>query len=98
MNKDAKRYSVSILDDTYTIVSDEPEQHVAQAVDLVDACMTEILRKARGSSEKKAAVLAALKLASELLELKRSATSVHEKEHELLAQIDKELNSNNSVS
>ena len=62
-----KKYSVSILNDAYTLVSDESELLVMAAASRIDTLMREISKK--GVDPKRAAVLAALKVSIDLLKI-----------------------------
>lgn len=63
MNQDVKKYSVSILNENYTIVSDESEISVHQATQCLNQILNEIVAKAPHLDAKKVAVFAAFKLA-----------------------------------
>jgi len=69
MNADTKRYKVTILGEMYSLISDEAEERVLQAALIVDERMANIADKLQLHDEKKVSVLAALQLASELLQL-----------------------------
>ncbi len=85
---EAKNYTIRVLNDQYVIQSDECEDLVHRAAQLVDACMLEILEKSKYVDHKKAAVLAALRLASQLVKQEAQLEGIHYKEQELLAAID----------
>ena len=76
MNADTKRYKVTILGEIYSLISDEAEELVLQAAQIVDERMANIADKLQLHDEKKVSVLAALQLASELLRLEAE----HEKQ------------------
>ena len=67
MMYEKKRYTVHILGDEYTIISDETENHIMTSAKQVDALMADILNKVPSASTQKVAVLAALRIASDLL-------------------------------
>ncbi len=67
MMYEKKRYTVHILGDEYTIISDEKENHVMTSAKQVDTLMSDILNKVPSANKQKVAVLAALRIASDLL-------------------------------
>lgn len=69
MNVETKRYKVTIMRESYSLISDEAEDTISRAARLVDERMALIAEKAQITDEKKVAVLAALQFASELLRL-----------------------------
>lgn len=75
MMYEKKRYIVRILGDDYTIISDEPDNHVMASAKQVDDLMADIITKVPSASIQKVAVLAALRIASDLLH-----TQTHRKE------------------
>ena len=65
-----KKYKARIFGELYSVTSDENEQFVASVVNTVDNYMKEISLKSSGALDSKhVAVLAALRIAQELLEL-----------------------------
>jgi cell division protein ZapA (FtsZ GTPase activity inhibitor) len=88
MKKEICNYSVVILDDTYTIVSDESEDHVMNAANYVHILMQDYVKKMPHVPLKTLAVFTSLQLAS--LVLKHEAV-LHEqasKHDSLLSFID----------
>jgi cell division protein ZapA (FtsZ GTPase activity inhibitor) len=86
-----KKYKVSLFGEAYTLISDEPEEHITASVHHVDELMRSITQSLQVTDSKKAAVLAALQLASRLLELEHR---YHQKQYEhekLIDLIDREL-------
>lgn len=63
MKPEVKKYTLTVFGDSYTIVSDEPEQHILAAANHVDRLMNDISAKAQDMPVQKLAVLAALKIA-----------------------------------
>lgn len=86
-----KNYKVSIFDDHYFLVSDEPHEHIAQAAVLVDSLMKEIADKSSSMDTKKVAVLAALRIASSVLNLENKHKESVLKEERLIEVIDQAL-------
>jgi cell division protein ZapA (FtsZ GTPase activity inhibitor) len=66
MKPEVKKYSLTVFGDSYSILSDEPEQRVISAACHVDQLMHEIAAKAPDMPLQKIAVLAALKVALDL--------------------------------
>ncbi len=64
MKSEAKRIDVGLYGETYSIVSDEPLEKVAEIASSVDSLMQAIAKKTGLTDAKKIAVLAALKLAT----------------------------------
>jgi cell division protein ZapA (FtsZ GTPase activity inhibitor) len=62
-----KKYKISILGESYSIVTDETEEHIVRAASLVDTYMQEIAQKLGSGDIKKLAVLAGLQSSSKLL-------------------------------
>ena len=62
-----KKYKISILGESYSIVTDETEEHIVRSASLVDTYMQEIAQKLGSADIKKLAVLAALQSSSKLL-------------------------------
>ncbi len=90
MNK-AKNYKVSIFGDHYSLWGDESEECITQAATLLDSLMKEIAEKYNMADTKKVAVLAALRVASSLLQVEATLErSQHKKQH-LIDLIDREL-------
>lgn len=86
MSADTKRYKVTISGESYSLVSDEAEELVMRAARTVDERIAQVVRLMPSADIKKAAVLTALQLASELLVLKtdQEKQSVH---HQALADL-----------
>ena len=59
-----KKYKVSILGESYSLVSDETEQHIMGVASEVDACLSEMLKKSSSLDGKKCAILIAVQYAS----------------------------------
>ena len=68
---DIKKYKAYIFGETFSLVSDESEQLVFDAVELVDNSMKEIYSKNVLLDMRKAAVLSALKMAVKLKSLEQ---------------------------
>jgi cell division protein ZapA len=89
MTRERTQYKVEIFGEQYVLVSDESADHIASAARLVDTFMKEITTKAAGADTKKVAILVALQLASQLLNLQEKrekdtiahANLIHTVEH-----------------
>ncbi len=86
-----KKYKVSIFGESYTLVSDEPEELLTESAKHIDELMRHLAEKSGLSETKRIAVLASLHVATKLkqqeVELERFAI----KELELAQRIDSEL-------
>ena len=67
MIDELQKYKVTVFNESYSLVSDETELHVKKAASMVDAIIKEVVAHSPSIDVKKAAVLAALKLASALV-------------------------------
>jgi len=65
---DVKTYQLEIFGDKYSLVSDESEDHVVAAAQMVDKYMREIADNVSIKSDQRVAVLAAIRIASMLLQ------------------------------
>ena len=91
MKNEKKSYRVQIFGDEYTVISDEPENQVIQAATLIDSLMHEIIQNAQLTDPKKIAVLAALRVASKLLDCEQSLATDNNKKVALVEYIEQEL-------
>jgi len=94
----AKNYQVRIFDDSYSLLSDESENHVAQSAALVDSLMKEIADKSSISDQKKIAILAALRMASKLLHIEKNIEQRDFEEEKLIDAINLVLAPDSTVS
>jgi cell division protein ZapA (FtsZ GTPase activity inhibitor) len=94
MSVEIKKYKARIFGELYSIKSDENEQFIAEVVGTVDTYMKEISIKASGALDgKQVAVLAALKIAQELLELQEQIYKDKQHIKDIVALLDREENS-----
>lgn len=63
----SKKYTVTILGQKYSLVSDEPEELIMRAAEIVNGLMAEITQRATSIDTAKVAVLVSLKLARDYL-------------------------------
>jgi cell division protein ZapA (FtsZ GTPase activity inhibitor) len=85
---EAKNYTIRIFNDQYIIQSDEPDELVHSATQKVDALIHEITDKNKNIDPKKVAVLAALRLASQLVHMEYLCDDIRRKEQELIVIVD----------
>jgi cell division protein ZapA len=83
-----KNCKVLIFGEEYSLISSESVEHVMKAAQLVDNLMRDIVSKSSGIEHKRAAVLVALRMASETLLLERQFDEQHAIEKSLIQQID----------
>jgi cell division protein ZapA len=93
MTKQTKQYKITILDNEYSLVSDESEQHVHSTVEYVNLLMKVVQEKSRLADQTKVAVLAALQIASELLRLQEEKVHNQQEYSVLIDTIEKQLQS-----
>jgi len=86
-----RKYSVEIFNQTYTLVSDESEEHVARVGSYVDGIMRDIARQSAIQDTQKVAVLALLQMASKLIRLEQEHDKRAREGEELMARIDAAL-------
>jgi cell division protein ZapA (FtsZ GTPase activity inhibitor) len=67
MIDELQKYKVTVCDEHYSLVSDESEVHVKKAASMVDSIIKDIVTHSPSIDIKKAAILAAIKLASALV-------------------------------
>lgn len=91
MNRDPRRIKLSIFGETYTLVSDECDEHLVQAARLVDSLMRDFSSRAQGIDGKKLALLVALNLATELRKAEGNLAESRECNLMLARRIDEEL-------
>ena len=91
MNEQKKKYKVTIFGETYSLVTDEPEQHFMQSVHLVDSLMHDFAKNTGSQDAKKIASLIALQLASKVIQLEFQLLQNDHSEQRLTKIIDQEL-------
>jgi len=89
MSIEKKKIKIEIFNDQYSLISDEKEDELLQASQFVDSLMKEISDKSSLKDEKKIAVLAALRIASRLINLENSLQYYEGRQKELAEMIDK---------
>ncbi len=91
---DLKKQTITIFDDLYTVVSDEPENLFSQALDYTNRLMSSISIQSGIVDKKKVAVLTALQMAVQIQKLEEQLVSVKNKEEKLIASVDRSLSPN----
>ncbi len=91
-----KSYKVSIFGDTYSLVSDETEAHLAQSAQLIDSLMNQIgqqipAMQSHNARAKQCAVLAALQIASTLLRTQAAWDESQHKQNDLVLLLEQTL-------
>lgn len=89
-NNATKKYSLRVFDDEYTILTDEPEEHVMRVAQHVDSIMNDIAQKSDGAHPKKVAVLAALKIASTMFNVESDLNKQNKQQEQLVGVIDEQ--------
>lgn len=89
MNIEKNKLKVEIFNEQYSLISDEKEADILKASLMVDALMREIADKSNLNDEKKIAVLAALRMASKLVNLENSLHYCNQKHLEFADIIEK---------
>ena len=91
MKQEAKSYKISIIDDQYSLISDETESHIIKSGALVDQYMKNIAQKSAITDGKKIAVLASLQLASQLIHAQEALEQNMKKQQALIERLQDEL-------
>ena len=91
MMREKQRYTVSILGATYDVVSDEESEVVWAAVHKVDALLQDITARAQLPDKQRAAIFAALMLATELNKLERNVQKQTEQVCYLASVLEREV-------
>ena len=86
-----KSYKVHIFEEHYTLLSDEPEELVLNAAEMVNCFMKEISCQSAIVDQKKIAVLAALRIANQLLTFENIYNKEQKGAIDLIRYIDEEL-------
>jgi cell division protein ZapA (FtsZ GTPase activity inhibitor) len=92
LEKKAQGCKVRILDEEYSLVTSESEQHIREAAHLVDSLLREIMQAAAArTDDKKIAIVAALRIASRALKSEDELRTLKEKQTALSVSIGQEL-------
>jgi len=90
MNKEKKRYEVTIFGDQYVLVSDESSERVMDVAQRVDLLLRDIAEASKLSDSKKIAVLAALQTMDKVVALEAEAEEKRVRHKDLMSRIDQE--------
>lgn len=91
MSVEIKKYKARIFGELYSITSDEDEKLVANVVSMVDNYMKEISLKSSGALDSKhIAVLTALRITQELLELQGQVEKDQRHLEKIMMLLDKD--------
>jgi len=93
MKSETKQYKVMILDREYSIISDEPEEHIMAAAALVDETMRSISPEPLRIDQQQLAVLSSLQLASKVLNAKQQLDTRQKREDALIEWTEDALSS-----
>lgn len=85
---EAKNYTIDILGDQYSVVSDESSEHIAQTAAYIHALLQDILAHDATMDHKKAVVLTALRIASKLIHVEQEHQMLHLKGQQLVHTLD----------
>ena len=91
MMNEAKQYTIRILDDEYSVVSDESADQVFEVAQLVDNLAQEIARKAPNADHKKILALVALRFARDWHSAQKHIDFSSEVHSTLIESINREL-------
>lgn len=86
-----KRYNVTICGEQYTLLSSDHEQHIQESVRLVDDAMQEIAAKSSSINQHTAAVLVALRMASNMLKVADGQAEKVIRHQKLIALLDEAI-------
>lgn len=84
MNTTVSKYKISLMGNTYTLISDEPEADILAATQLVENTMKTILAASPAIDMQKAHALAAIKLALSYVQLEQQATMSADQQAKLM--------------
>lgn len=85
---EAKNYIIRILNDQYTLTSDESQEHINKSSELVNLFVREIVDRNKQMEHKKVAVLAALRMASHIIQLESQLNDLKNKELTVKASLE----------
>jgi len=89
MNIEKKKIKIEIFNEQYSLISDEDEDILLRASQIIDVLMREIAGRSSLKDEKKIAVLAALRIASKLVNAENSLQCYESRQKKLAEIIDK---------
>jgi len=86
-----RKYKITIGDESYFLVSDEPEERIRTVARLVDSNMKTIAHMGHSDDPKRVAVLVALQCASKMLSTQELLEECQARQEALLAVIQENL-------
>lgn len=91
MKHEIKSYKLTIFNQQYTVVSDEPEEDLLNYAAYVDQVMQDIATRSRLQDVQKIAVLAALKIVHTMFDLEHKVAHCAQQNNDLIKRIDQEI-------
>jgi len=88
MNMPVKKHAITIADEYYSMISDEPETVIAEAVVQLNETIGAIAGQANFVDKKRIATLAALQLSVQLIQVKNQLTAIERAQREIVCAID----------
>lgn len=88
MNIQVKKHAATIADERYTLLSDETEPIITQAVAQLNDVIGAISQQASFVDKKRIATLAALQLSVQIVQLKEQLAAVEQAQERLARMID----------
>jgi cell division protein ZapA (FtsZ GTPase activity inhibitor) len=88
MNVDTKKYRVTIGGQSYAFISDEFEEQIQEAATIVDSLITQMQAKSTDVDGHRVAVLAAIKLALDVVHAKTAKRHEQARVNLLLERLD----------
>jgi cell division protein ZapA (FtsZ GTPase activity inhibitor) len=88
---EAKKYTIRILDDEYTLLSDESPADIQAISRFIDHLAQEIAAQLPKAEPKKVLALVALRIANDVHKVRQSMNQLEEQNMRLIHYIDNEL-------
>lgn len=88
MSMPVKKHAITIADEYYSMVSDEPEAIIVQAVAQLNETIGAIAEQANFVDKKRIATLAALQLSVQLVQIKNQLAVIEQAQREIVCTID----------
>ena len=88
MKLEPRKYSVHILDEQFSLVSDEPYDEIIKAASIIDEIMHEMKKSAKSTDARKLALLAALKIAHRVIKIEHMVEENNRTQTELIKRLD----------
>lgn len=91
MKQEIKKYTVTIFNESYTLLGDESEHDIMLAASKVDSLMKEIAQKAPLMASYRIAALAALRLALQIVTLESTEKNSNQTLKKLIDSLETQL-------